>query len=381
MASLCFFAANDPHHAAQQGDAHPGQAEGFQRATDAAEWDGERLLDEAESYFWVSWATLGPTEAGLVEIGTNADLLSFALELVGALLVGTVHGSLIGRMRGFLVKQLAITLVLLSGYGALDGVAVAGKRTTGTAPVGFLALGGIGVFFTKFLLGLFFFGAIGVGGGAFAVFARSAATAAAAIANGGVCRDTDASCVAALNAARGALAVVAGLAIAVGVGVFLGHTYASRVFAGSLSSWAWVFVRDADARGVFAGGAASGAFVFVGDAHTGCILTGRASRRTATRWGLVVAFVACEFGVGQIATGNALCTPAAGHRARHGAATGKTSCAGISDHAPQRAWGLGTVICGDRQAQGLARHLTANAVRFALAQAICVGLFFGASRA
>lgn len=39
----------------------------------------------------------------------------------------------------------------------------------------------------------------------------------------------------------------------------------------------------------------------------------------------------------------------------------------LIDHAPQRAWGLGTVICGDRQAQGLARHLTAKAVGFALA--------------
>lgn len=93
-----FFAANDPHQAAKQGDTHPGQAEGFQRATDAAEWDGEGLLNEAQGYFWVSWATHGPAEAGLVEIGSNADLLSLALELVGALLVGSVHSSLIGRM-------------------------------------------------------------------------------------------------------------------------------------------------------------------------------------------------------------------------------------------------------------------------------------------
>ena len=83
------------------------------------------LLDEAEGYFRISGATLGPAEAGLVEIGTNADLLSFALELVGALLVGTVHGSLIRRVRGLLVEQLAVALVLLSRYGALNGVAIA----------------------------------------------------------------------------------------------------------------------------------------------------------------------------------------------------------------------------------------------------------------
>ena len=93
MASLCFFAANDPHHAAQQGDAHTGQAERLQGATDAAEWDGEGLLNEAQGYFWIGWATLGPAEAGLVKIGANANLLSLAVELVGALLVGTVHGS------------------------------------------------------------------------------------------------------------------------------------------------------------------------------------------------------------------------------------------------------------------------------------------------
>ena len=126
--------------------------------------------------------------------------------------------------------------------------------------------------FTKFLLGLFIRGAIGVGGGALAVFAGSATATAASVANSGISRDTDASCITALNAARRTLAVITSLAIAVGVRVILGYTYASRVFARSLSSWAWVFVRDADAGGVFAGGAASGAFVFVWDAHTSCIL-------------------------------------------------------------------------------------------------------------
>lgn len=86
----------------------------------------------------------GPTKARLVEISANADLLSFALEFVGAFLVGPIHGSLISRMRGLLIEQLAIALVLLSGYGALDGVAVACERTTGAAPVGLLALGASG---------------------------------------------------------------------------------------------------------------------------------------------------------------------------------------------------------------------------------------------
>ena len=128
MASLCFFAANDPHQAAQQGDAYPGEAEGFQGATDAAEWDGERLLDEAEGYFWVSWASLGPAEAGLVEIRANTDLLGLGLELVGTLLVGTVHRCLISRVRNLLVKQLAIALVLLFCDRAHNCIAIACER-------------------------------------------------------------------------------------------------------------------------------------------------------------------------------------------------------------------------------------------------------------
>ena len=169
------------------------------------------------------------------------------------------------------------------------------------------------------------------------VVACNTATAAA-VAHSGISRDTDTCSVTALDPTRWTLAVIAGLAVAVCVRVILGYTYASRVLAGGLSSWAWVFVWDTDAGGVLAGRAASGAFVFFWNAHTSCILAWGAAGRTATRWGLVVAFVACEFGVGQIATGNALCTPAAGHRARHGAATGKASGAGIADHAPQRAW-------------------------------------------
>ena len=294
MTSLCFFAADDPHHAAQKGDAHPGQAEGFQRATDAAEWDGEGLLDEAEGYFWVSWATLGPAEAGLVEIPTNADLFSFALELVGALLVATVHGCLIGGMRGFLVEQLAVALVLLSRYGALDGVAIACERTTGAAPVGFLALGRIGVFFTKFLLGLFIRGAIGVGSGAFAVFAGGTTATAAAVADCGIGGDTDASCISTSDPTRWAVGRLTLLPVPVCVWVILGYTYASRVLTGGLSSWAWVFVRDTDAGGVFAGGAASGTFVFVWDAHTSRVLAGLATRRAFRRIGTSVrTLIAC----------------------------------------------------------------------------------------
>ena len=137
--------------------------------------------------------------------------------------------------------------MLLSRYGALDSIAVACERTTGAAPVGFLALGSVGVFFAKFLLGLFICGAIGVGGGALAVFADCATTTAITVADCGIGGDTDASCITALHLARGALAIVAGLAIAVSVRVFLGHTHASRVFAGSLSGWTGVLVRDANA--------------------------------------------------------------------------------------------------------------------------------------
>jgi hypothetical protein len=272
-------------------------------------------------------------------------------------------------MRGLLVEQLAIALVLLSRYGALDGVAIACERTTGAAPVGFLALGGVRVLFTKLLLGLFICGAVGVCGGAFAILAGGAPAAAAAIANSGIGRDTDASCIPALNAARRALALIACLAVSVCVRVILGYTYASRVLAGGLSSWAWVFVRDTDAGGVFAGGAASGAFVFVWDAHTGCILTGRASRRTATRGSLVVAFVACEFRVCQIAPGNALCTPAAGHRTRHGAATREAGGAGLADHATQGTRSFGTIVGGDGEAKGLTGHLRTETIRDAGADA------------
>lgn len=58
------------------------------------------------------------------------------------------------------------------------------------------------------------------------------------------------------------------------------------------------------------------------------------------------------------------------------AAGGRTT-----DHAPETIYRALTVVELDTRANKLPGHLTANAVRFALAQAICVGLFFGASGA
>lgn len=52
------FAAQNPHTAAEQGDAYPGQGQDAQRPANAAEWDGEFRIaaTKAERYARISWA-------------------------------------------------------------------------------------------------------------------------------------------------------------------------------------------------------------------------------------------------------------------------------------------------------------------------------------
>ena len=148
--------------------------------------------------------------------------------------------------------------------------------------------------FTKFLLGLFIFGAIGVCGGAFAVFADCATTTAITVADCGIGRDTDASCISTSDPTRRAVGRLTLLPVPVCVWVFLGHANTSGILAGSLPSWTWVFVRDADAGGVFAGGAASWTLVFFWNAHTSRVLAGLATRRAFRRIGTSVrTLIAC----------------------------------------------------------------------------------------